>query len=232
MRIRAGARLRLAPALFICLFGFVVAAEALLWRLPGDPAVHPPRPGEAAVTVYVVDHGWHTDLALPAARVLSRRGASADALRRLPERSWVLVGWGDARFYREQGASLRRLLDGLRALFLPGNDSVVQLRVMQTHPLRRYPRDDVAVLQLSEIGFTRLMRRLDSEFALERGRPVDAGHGAWTARSRFFAGTRRFHLFQLCNHFTAGLLNAGGIAVRPVPATLPDGVMADARRAG
>ncbi|MBN8529781.1 MAG: DUF2459 domain-containing protein, partial [Caulobacterales bacterium] len=33
--------------------------------------------------------------------------------------------------------------------------------------------------------------------------------------ARFFASVETFWVGHLCNHWTAGLLNAGGVAVRP-----------------
>ena len=228
--IGAGARRRPAPALFVALLLAAAVAPALSWRMPGDPALHPPPEGAPVVTLYVVNNGWHSDVALPAAAVRARGGPTAEALLALPEDAWMLAGWGDARFYRESGVSPRRVLDGLRALFAPRNPSVVQLRVMPRDPAAAYGRR-AARLTVSEAGFEQLLARLDAEFALEGGRPTELGPGFWPTRSRFFAGARRFGIRRLCNHFTAELLHAAGVPVRPVAATLPAGLSADVRRA-
>ena len=84
--------------------------------------------GEAGrATFYVIDNGFHTDIALPRDAVEASGGALAQAVRRLPPGPWVLVGWGDEAFFMAQGMSAARIVDGLRAMFAPNNRSVIRL---------------------------------------------------------------------------------------------------------
>src|SRR5262249_5101418 len=96
-------------------------AVTLSWRTPGDPALRIARPAEQPVTVYLVDNGFHSNLVVAADRLRARGGPAAAALARLEPAPFTEIGWGDRRFYIETGASPRRALDGLRALFWPAN---------------------------------------------------------------------------------------------------------------
>jgi hypothetical protein len=54
------------------LIAALIGLLAALWTLTrsGDPALFPAAPGEPGVTVYLLDNGFHTDLAVPRAALL------------------------------------------------------------------------------------------------------------------------------------------------------------------
>lgn len=187
-------------------------AALLTWTRPADPALFPPPPGEAGVLVHVLDNGFHVDLAVPRDRLESGDGPLAQAVRSLPPGPWVLVGWGDARFYVDTSPIPSRLPDGARAFLRPGNPSVVML-----YPWPREPRPSPAraSLRLSEAGFERLRGRIEASLATRDGRPV-AGPRRPHGDARFFASRETFSVVHLCNHWLAEVLHAGGVPVRPV----------------
>lgn len=199
----------------------VAIAALLLVRRGGDPALYPAAPAEAATTIWIVDNGFHTDLVLPAARLRARDGASAQALKALPATPFVTVGWGDAEFFPNDAPVLARPLDGLRALFAPGNASVIRLAPLTRPPEQAYD-ETVLSLRLSDAGFEHLARRLDHSFtpavALSRpwpGRPFDP---------RYFESRERFGVLHLCNDWTAELVSAAGPRTRPALDVLSAGL--------
>lgn len=213
----------------LALLVVVLALVALAWERPGDRRLFPAAPGAAAVEVWIVDNGLHTDLVLPTAPLRARPGATAAALGELPPTDWVAVGWGDWRFYRETGLGPGRLLDGLRALFAPGNRSVVMLDPLHGPPTEVYAVRPIR-LRLSEAGFERLAARLDGAFAGEAPR---LAAGPQPSDARFFEGRETFSILKVCNHWTADLLNAAGVPTRPVLSTVGAGLAWDLRgRAG
>jgi uncharacterized protein (TIGR02117 family) len=188
----------------------------------GDARLYPPTPGET-VTLYLVDNGFHTDIALPRA---SLAPLAARAAAQVTDRPWVMAGWGDARFFIEEGMSVDRALDGLRSLFAPNNASAVRLDGLPVSP-DRYYASGVRRVRVSSAGLARLAARLDT--ALERdgaGRPVLLP-GRGEPHVGFFRSGERFSLLHLCNHWTAELLNAAGLPVTPVLDTLPVGLILD-----
>src|ERR1700722_4457574 len=81
----------------------------------GDPALYPAPAGQA-VTIYLVDNGWHGDLAVPTDAIEAHGGALAAAVRETSSDPWTLIGWGDGRFYEASTSALSRVPDGLAAL--------------------------------------------------------------------------------------------------------------------
>lgn len=195
----------------------------LVTARPEDKRLYPPTPS-TAVTVYLVDNGFHTDLALPAAALAGHpAGVAAAAVSRQP---WVMVGYGDRRFFIEQGLSARRVLDGLRALFMPDNPSVLRFDGLRAAPDRIYA-DGVKPIRLSPQGLAALVARVDASLARgPGGAPVPVA-GAVDPDSAFFAARAPFSLIHLCNHWTGELLNAGGLPATPVLDTLPAGLKLD-----
>ena len=188
----------------------------------GDARLYPPRPREA-VTVYLVDNGFHTDIALPRAALGPLAGRAA---AEVTDRPWVMAGWGDARFFIEEGMSLDRAMDGLRSLFAPNNASAVRLDGLPVTP-DRYYASGVRRVGLSRAGLAHLAARLDATLARDgAGRPVRLP-GRGEPHVGFFKSGETFSLTHLCNHWTAELLNAAGLPVTPVLDTLPAGLILD-----
>lgn len=207
----------------------VLALITLFTAKPGDAALYPPKPGDAHA-IYLVSHGWHSGLVLPRA-VLTGAGAGA-ALRAVADRfrtfPMIEFGWGEAEFYRATPtvADLDWGL-ALKALFTPGGRAgVVQVVGLPAQLRAAFPTSDIVPLNLSGEGLARLLARLDASFRLADHQPVDAGPSLY-GTGRFFAANGRFSFWNLCNHWAADLLNAAGLPVAPVLATLPRGLILD-----
>lgn len=202
------------------LIAFPLAAAlgliAGLWTSTlAPPPLTAPQRG-APVEVYLLDNGFHTDMAVPRVLLEARGGPLAEAVRSLPPGDWILIGWGDARFYVDQSPIQGRLLDGARAFFRPGgNPSVLMLDPEPLHPLHRFPAEGRAVLSVPAARFETMAARIEASLALTpdgRARLSEARPGD---QARFFASGETFWVGYLCNHWTAQVLHHGGVAVRP-----------------
>lgn len=212
----AGGLIRLTLAAVLGL-----AAGLWTWVKPGAAFDGPP-----AVEVHVLDNGFHTDLAVRREALEAREGPLAEAVRALPPGEWIRLGWGDARFFVDQSPIHERLPDGARAFFAPGNPSVVMLDPETVDP-RRYA-DTRVTLVLSAEAFDALADRVEGALALQEGqaRLTEARPGAG---ARFYAGRETFSVLRLCNHWTAQVLNAAGVTIRPAASILSGQVLAAAR---
>ncbi len=201
-----------------------LAAALLTWTRPGamDRATDP-------VVIQVLDNGFHTDIAVPRAALERRGGPLARAVQALAPGDWILIGWGDAKFYVDQRPISDRLPDGARAFLHPGNRSVLMLAPRAEDPRLTYGEDSAA-LALSRVRFERLAARVEASLDLSNGRPRIAALRP-DDDARFFASRETFSILHLCNHWTAGVLNAGGVAIRPVPAITSGEVMRSVRAA-
>jgi hypothetical protein len=215
------------------LIAALIGAIAALWTLtrPGDPDLYPARSDEAGVIVYLLDNGFHTDLAVPRAALMDGGGPLAAATAALAPGDWVLVGWGDATFYVDQSPIPGRLADGARAFFRPGNASVVMLDPTAGDPAKRFRPEDRQALRLSAAGIAALSARIEASLATDAaGRPVTAAARRGDD-ARFFESRETFWIGHLCNHWTAELLSAAGLPVRPFRAVTSGEVMRTAARA-
>lgn len=210
---------------FMTAVALALAALAGGWTTERPGLVGLPPPGDAGATVILVlDNGFHTDVAVPRAALEARSGPLGEAVRALAPGDWVLIGWGDETFYVEQGPIAERLPDGARAFFRPGNRSVVMIDPVFA-PERRHDPARLRRLPLSAAGLEALSARVESSLALEHGRArvaaVRPGDDA-----RFLASNETFWFGRLCNHWTADVLNAGGLAIRPIQSATSAAVIA------
>lgn len=227
-RARRGAR---RWTLLGLVLGFValLAGVASFYRHDGDPTLYPPGPGKG-VQIHILDNGFHTDLVVPRYYLEAGRGPLAAAVRQLPDGDLVYLGWGDARFFIEEGPVSERWRDGLRALLARDNPSVVRLYA-RAKPQWGSGDAPAQSLRLSDAGLERLMARVDISLATDaEGGPilvqVRASDGAW-----FFQSTEAFWIGHLCNHWTIEALAAAGITVWPWRLMTSGEVLRTARKA-
>ncbi|MGV3578158.1 DUF2459 domain-containing protein [Brevundimonas sp.] len=212
--------------LLAALLGAVVALWT--WTRPGVPA---PEGGMGGVTIHVLNNGFHTDIAVPRAALEAGGGPLAEASRSVGPGDWILIGWGDAKFFVDQSPMESRIPDGLRAFFRPGNASVVMLDPETGDPVRRFEPGMRRTLILSPEAFAGLRGRVQDSLALTWGRPrlstARPGDGA-----RFFASREDFWIGYLCNSWTARVLNAAGLPIRPARSVTAGEVIGAVDRTG
>ena len=221
------------PAILpLLLLASVLGALAGLWSWtrPGDAALGPVAAEAPGVELSLLDNGFHTDLAVPRAALEARTGPLADAVRALPPGDWILIGWGDAKFYVDQSPMGDRLPDGARAFFNRGNPSVVMLDPAQKDPTTAFGREGRETFRLSPRGFDRLADHVEASLALTDGAARLAARRVGDD-ARFYASREHFWIGRLCNHWTGDVLNAGGLETRPFRSITSGEVMASVRRA-
>jgi hypothetical protein len=217
-------------ALFLAAAALATAAALWTWTAPSDPELWPARAGERIVEVHLLDNGFHTDLAVPRTALVARPGALSEAVRSLAPGDWVLIGWGDAKFYVDQSPIGDRLPDGARAFFRPGNASVVMLDPAQHDPRSAFPPESRRTFRLSAAGFEAMAEHIEESLDLTDGRARIAAARTGDD-ARFFASHEHFWIGNLCNHWTGGVLNAAGLPVRPLRSITSAEVMAAVDRA-
>lgn len=218
----------------------LLMAATVLTARSADPALWPPVAGEPRVEIFVVSHGYHSGLVLPretVAAAASERGhvALGAVSQRFAGYHLLEIGWGDESFYRHV-PNVASLTFGLavRALFRPGNPSVVHVVGLPAHPRQAFPRSDIVRIELSGGGYARLLDALEASFGKSGGEAAVEPLGAGLyGPSLFYRGVDAFHAFNVCNHWVARLLSAAGLPTAPVLATLPPGLLLDLKwRAG
>ena len=216
----------------------LVAVTALTAR-SGDPTLWPPRPGERTIEVFVVSNGYHTGIALPRTDVADFAGGLGYAAliavtQRFDQFPWLEIGWGDEEFYRKVPTVRDLTLPiALRALFSPGNKSVLHVVGVPAGPVRVFASANVVRVSLSMRGFDRLLVSLDATFAPpQAGALPDLGPGLY-GMSLFYPAVGTFSILHVCNHWIGDMLDAAGLPTTPVADTFSSGLLLDLRwRAG
>ena len=196
---------------------WVIAGAAFITARPADPMLWPPRPDAGRVEVVLVSNGYHTGLALPRATLAefaSGRGYPAliAVTQRFAAFEWIEFGWGDREFYR----SVPTLGDlsiplALRALFSPGNTSVLHVVGIGGDPARVFTGAELVRIPLSRNGFDQMLAQLDATFVPPQGGALpDLGRGLY-GPSLFYPANGTFSIFKVCNHWIADLLGAAGL---------------------
>jgi uncharacterized protein (TIGR02117 family) len=235
---RHAARLGRVLGMVLLLALGLLGAAAVVTARPADPALWPAPPHERRIDIVVTSNGYHAGVALPRAalaEVASARGYPAliAVTQRFAPFEWIEFGWGDRDFYRAVPTAGDVTLGlALRALFWPGNTSVLHVVGLDRDPEQAFAADFVHV-PVSMSGFDRLLAQLDASFvAPQAGALPDLGPGLY-GPSRFYPANGTFSMLHVCNHWVDDLLGAAGLPTAPVLATLPAGLMLNLRwRAG
>ncbi|WP_180970578.1 DUF2459 domain-containing protein [Burkholderia sp. WAC0059] len=167
-----------------------------------------PSPGPVAVTVTVVERGWHTDVCV--------RDEDAGAWAR----SLALgLGFDGARFlcfgFGERQYVLTRTHDPLAtvsALF--PSEAAVLMTVLRATPAEAFGRSGVVDLGISRAGLIGLQAFLRRSIRIDAaGRAMQLGEGPYPG-SVFFAATGTYDAFYTCNTWTADALRSAGLPVQ------------------
>jgi uncharacterized protein (TIGR02117 family) len=166
-----------------------------------------PAPADQpADAIYVVSHGWHAGLVLPAQAVVSWP-SSRDA----PRAQHVEVGWGERDFYMQPDPGWWLAVE---AVLVP-NESALHV-VWLNAPVRDFFRSsEILEVRLTPDGMGRLSRHIAGSFAhTSNGAAVDLGPGLYGS-SRFYLSRERYHAFNTCNVWVARALREAGCPISP-----------------
>jgi hypothetical protein len=155
--------------------------------------------------IWLLDAGWHTEIGLPPAAL------PPHLTEAFPGAALVFFGFGKRHFMLAEAPGPAEWLAGP----LPG-EAAIQVTA--------WPGTPSGALQLgvSPQGLARLAMALEASFV-----PGPALIEARLGR-RFYAAARGYSLAYTCNTWTAEMLAAAGLAVRPDAVVLARGVTAQA----
>ena len=182
-------------------------------------------PGEADKPIYIVNHGWHTGIAVRRADIPEGVWPEHRDIRASES---VEVGWGDRDFYVAPEGTLWL---ALRAVFWR-TSSVLHV-VGFDGPAEDFfrPREIVEVL-VSARGLRQLAAFIADAYAKnDSGTTIVVGPGHY-ANSRFYAAREKYSLLNTCNVWTARALRAAGLPITPRYAITAANVMDQARASG
>ena len=209
-------RLERADKLFnmqkFLVFIYLFAVIALITGCSSQPHVvrlNEDGPISGQHKIYVVSHGWHTGLVLPAKDIQSRLPRLKD---RFGNASYIEFGWGDRDFYQAS-----EITTGLafRAMFWSSGSAIHSVEVTGDVP-QFFPNSEVRKLCLSDAALASLIDFIAGSFAKNpQGEIVELKKGIY-GNSQFYEGVGDFNLFNTCNKWTAKALSSAGMDISPI----------------
>jgi hypothetical protein len=194
---------------------FLVSFNLLGWRMV-VPAPYVPTPAGPCREIAVETNGWHTNLVFDVALLPEEH-----PLRQLyPQATSLAVGWGDRDAYRTGAREPWRHAIAL----IPPRLSVLHVAADPGWDGRSVAITPAGVQGLSD--YLARAARLDPE-----GRVMVVSPGQIGGRSAYIEGRDVFHVYNLCNHWTARALRAAGLSVSDVGAWTSESVLRQIERA-
>ncbi|WP_246201386.1 TIGR02117 family protein [Budvicia diplopodorum] len=188
---------------------YVLLAVLLLTGCSGLPVANSPLPesgDSSANQAYVVSHGWHTGIIVPAKRM-------EIYLPQLTERfsggQWYEIGWGDKGFYQAQEVTTGLTL---QAMFW-SSGAVMHVVSVPTDPERYFSESDILNIELTDNQLNSLMAFIADSFERdEQGKIIRLKRGIY-GNSEFYDAVGRYSIFNTCNNWTAKGLESAGMDI-------------------
>jgi len=162
--------------------------------------------GAADHRIYVVNHGWHTGIVVPAPPL---QKAIPELERRFADSPYLEFGWGDEKFY-QSGEFTSGL--ALRAIFWP-TASVVYAASVPSGADEYFKHSAVETLCLNDEELSSLVAFISSSFHREDNGRVVALEKALSESSRLYRGVGDYYLLNTCNSWTAKALKSAGMDI-------------------
>jgi uncharacterized protein (TIGR02117 family) len=198
-------------------WGLLLAARCHLPRQTTTPSP------DSTSAIYVVRHGWHAGIAL------RRADLSADAwpvLDAFPEARYLEVGWGEKRYYP---GHTRGVWGALRAGAWPTSSVLHIVPIARSVPAS-FPKNTIARVPVDATELAALTRYVAESFATDAD-TLAAGPGLYPD-SQFYRSGLTYHVFNNCNHWAAGALEAAGCDTAPRWTLTVGRVLRQAQRCG
>lgn len=181
--------------------GIVLALGASACAGPSLATCPAPRSGPI---VWVIDEGWHTDIALPADQAIGPLGYFRGVF---PGARTLVFGFGKRTFFTAKVQTLSELLLGP----FPG-PGAIQVTGINVAPDQAYTGLSIP-LRLPPGGAKRLSEFLWNAVAkTELGGPMLISEGLYPG-SLFYAASHAYDLSYTCNTWTADALRSAGLPV-------------------
>ncbi len=159
-----------------------------------------------ANVVYLMKHGWHTDLAIPSAEL---RGNMTIFQRIFPGVKILVFGFGKRTFMTAPVHTSGELLIGP----FPG-EGLLLVTALRAPPDVAYPNGILATLNLPPDGPKNLSNFLWKTLKTDHGTPIELRPGFY-AGSIFYRTETRYAGSRTCNTWTADALQAAGLNINP-----------------
>ena len=201
----------------VCLIVFFILLPVSLCARESEQ-LFPPIEQGVVTTIYVVNHGKHAGI------ILKRSDFQKTVLPRhknFSNAEYLEIGWGDKDYYQAPDPHIGLLL---KAGILP-TSSVLHIVAFNSNPVEFFPGREIVTIDLTRLGIEKLGLYIANSFAInEKDHIRVLGTGLY-GNSYFYLSRENYHLFNTCNVWIAGALQAAGIPIVPFISISTDSLM-------
>ncbi len=173
---------------------------------PPSAAALAPAPDGSAGRVFLLTHGWHTDIAVPAGEI---GGPLRVFVERFPQARNIVFGYGKRSYMTEPEHGLGDWLGGP----FPGAGAL-EVSAIESGPAAAYGAAHITTINLPPGGAERLSAFIWATLRKNAaGEPVEAGPGDFSG-SVVYDAASGYSLSHTCNTWSAEALAATGLPVR------------------
>jgi len=178
----------------------------------GKPYVVETAPDAGAIRsnkVYVVSHGWHAGLVVPADQI---NLAVPELKARFGDVAYYEIGWGDKGFYWSKEITTGLTL---QAMFW-SEGAIIHVVAVPYSPTEYFSQSDVLDTCLTGQEAGSLRTFVANSFAHDSaGHITQLANGIY-GNSQFYDGEGRYYLLNTCNKWTAKGLKSAGLGISPM----------------
>jgi len=168
--------------------------------------------------IYVVSHGWHTGLVMPADKIQSRLPKLKTRFGETPN---IELGWGDKGFYQAEEVTVGL---AFKALFW-SSGSIVHAVAVPSNVKAFFPNSVIEKLCLTDSEYASLLDFISRSFNKNhQAELVELKNGLY-GDSQFYEGVGHYHLMNTCNSWTAKGLKSAGMDISPAFSLTASSVM-------
>ena len=154
----------------------------------------------------MVRRGHHTGIAMAVADWPNRERS---VLTNFPRAGYLEFGWGDAAYYQAPDPTLGM---SIAAVFWP---TPTVMEVVPWQVVAANVEDSETVeLHVTDAELRAIAKSIDDSF-VQPISPTGNGYNVSAGRALFYNARGKFHLFRMCNRWTAERLQLAGCSVRP-----------------
>jgi uncharacterized protein (TIGR02117 family) len=161
---------------------------------------------ERSRVVYVVRRAHHSGIAIATADWPNRDWS---VLTSFPQARYLEFGWGDAAYYQAPDPSLGVTI---AAVFWP---TPTVMEVIPWQVVAEGVEDgETVALHVSDSELQAIARSIDDSFVQPIG-ATGSSYPVASGRALFYDARGKFHMFRMCNRWTAERLLLAGCSARP-----------------
>ena len=159
--------------------------------------------------IYIVSHGWHTGIIIPADLIQSR---IPEIKNRFTNAKFLEFGWGDKGFYQAN-----EITSGLtlQAIFWP-TEAVMHVVSVPHEPTKFFPSSHMEKVCLDDAGYSALVRFIENSFYKDGSGNVISTRMGLYGDSQFYQAVGDYYLMNTCNKWTAKALKSAGMDISPM----------------